>query len=452
MGHLDDVESTVKNILSRIKKRDFSGYGGLALKNSVYQFSTSLVAKIGALIFTVILARMLMPELFGLYSLALSTILIFAAFSDFGIGSVTVRFISRELGKNNLRKAKSYFDYLLKIKMYLLVFTSFALIILAKFISDYYYHKPLFLALVAGSLYISFAGLGAYLQSALQSLNSFRGILYKEILFQASRIIIIPITTIFSLKLTLSDEKIIMIVILVFSFSYLLSSTFLYFHSGKKITYLTEKKLNLSKREKRNLWKFIFIVSATLFSGVFFGYIDMIILGRFVSSEFIGYYSVAFNLVTSAAILITFSVALFPIFSRMKRKNLELFFNKSVKTSFVISILLALFVFLFPNYIISIIFGENYILSANILRIFSLLLVSIPLTGIYSSYFTSIGKPLIVTKSLILSTIVNIVLNFAFITFLVKYSYLWAAYGAAAAGVISGWLYLSILVFKKNKN
>ena len=126
MDYVSGAESDLKSLISRIRRRDFSGYTGLAIKNSIYQFSTSLVAKIGALILTIILARMLMPELFGLYSLALSTVLIFAAFSDFGIGSVMVRFISRELGKRNLKKAKAYSDYLLKVKISLLIFASFS--------------------------------------------------------------------------------------------------------------------------------------------------------------------------------------------------------------------------------------------------------------------------------------------------------------------------------------
>lgn len=234
-----------------------------------------------------------------------------------------------------------------------------------------------------------------------------------------------------------------------FSLSYFLSSVFLYFYSRREIVYLKEKRQTLSKKERKILWKFILIVSVTIFSGVFFGYMDMIILGRFVPSEFIGYYSAAFNLVSSASVLITFSVALFPIFSRMKRKNLEQFFKKSVRASFIISVLSALFVLLFSNYIISIIFGQDYLPASGILRIFSLLLISVPLTGVYSSYFTSIGKPGIVTKALIVSTIANIILNIAFITYLVKYSNLWASYGAATAAIISGWLYLLILIFSK---
>ena len=98
----------IKNIFRRIKDRDFEGNTGMAIKNSIYQFSTTLLAKIGAFFFTIIMARLLLPELFGLYSLALSTILFFVTFSDLGIGEALLRFVSKYLGKNKDTKAKSY--------------------------------------------------------------------------------------------------------------------------------------------------------------------------------------------------------------------------------------------------------------------------------------------------------------------------------------------------------
>ena len=74
-------ENQIKGIFSRIRRRDFSGNSGQAIKNSTFQLATNLVAKIGSLFFTIIIARLLMPELFGLYSLALATILMFSAIS-----------------------------------------------------------------------------------------------------------------------------------------------------------------------------------------------------------------------------------------------------------------------------------------------------------------------------------------------------------------------------------
>ncbi len=78
---IKEEENDIKDIWRRIRKRDFSGNKGLAVKNSVYNLSKTIFSKIGSLVFVVILARLLMPELFGLYNLALSTILIFAAIS-----------------------------------------------------------------------------------------------------------------------------------------------------------------------------------------------------------------------------------------------------------------------------------------------------------------------------------------------------------------------------------
>src|SRR3972149_4620205 len=104
------LEKTTRDffdIFRRLKNRDFSGNTGLAIKNSIYQFSTNFVLKIGSLVFTVIIARLLMPELFGLYNLALSTILIFFVISNMGIGPALVRFVSKELEKRKEPKPRA---------------------------------------------------------------------------------------------------------------------------------------------------------------------------------------------------------------------------------------------------------------------------------------------------------------------------------------------------------
>ena len=147
-------------IIRRIFRRDFSGYSGLAIKNSLYQFSTTVITNISSLILLVILARILMPELFGLYSLALSTILLFVAFSNLGVGEAVIKYLSRELEKNNLGKAKAYAAHLIKIRVFLIVIFSLLLVFLSNFISSTYYNKPLFLALFfVGPLFIIFSSL-----------------------------------------------------------------------------------------------------------------------------------------------------------------------------------------------------------------------------------------------------------------------------------------------------
>ncbi len=102
----------IKEIIRRIWKRDFSGNTGLTIKNSIYELSMVGVSKVGALIFMVILARLLMPELFGLYSLALATILIFVAISNAGLAIVLLNLFLKKLER--IIKSKAYAVYFTK--------------------------------------------------------------------------------------------------------------------------------------------------------------------------------------------------------------------------------------------------------------------------------------------------------------------------------------------------
>jgi O-antigen/teichoic acid export membrane protein len=444
-------EKDIKDIWRRIRKRDFSGNTGLVVKNSIYQFSTNSVAKIGSLIFTVILARMLMPELFGLYNLALSTILIFAVFSNLGIGQILIRFVSREFGRKNKKKAKSYVLYLGKLKSLLVFISILILVISARFISNNYYQKPLFLALIAGSLYILFTGITRFLQSLLLASNYFNSLFYKEIIFQIVRLILIPLVILLSLKQLSSNESILFFIILGLSFSYLIASIFLLIFSKNKLKYLTEKKKKISSSEKKKVNKFILPISITTITTAFFGYIDIIMLGRFVLPEYIGYYGAALSLAVSVIPLITFSVVLLPIFSRIKNQQLERGFKKIFSMTLLLSLMAFLFVLVFSSFIINFVYGIEYASSINILRFFSLLLISAPIISIYNSYFIARGKPGILAKFLIVSLIVNIILNLLAIFLLRNYGGLSVVYGITGATIFSRWFYMFSLILMKKR-
>ena len=201
----------------RLLHRDFSGYSGMAAKNAIYSFLTSAVGKVGSLIFTALiigstflvklfslfsieLKPLLTPELFGLYSLALSTIILFAGFSDLGIGSALVKYIS-EHNKNS----KGYIFYLAKQKVILTTIVALALMASSYFLANDYYQKPIFLALLAGSIYIIGANLLGFISGFFQAENNFRIIFYRETIFQILRLIIVPIAIIYSL--VYSDRK-----------------------------------------------------------------------------------------------------------------------------------------------------------------------------------------------------------------------------------------------------
>jgi O-antigen/teichoic acid export membrane protein len=440
----------LKQIFKKIKKKDFSGNSGIAIKNSIYDFATTFIEKIGALIFVIILARILMPELFGLYSLALSTVLLFVTFSDLGISQTLVKFISQALGKNKPEKAKAYVLYLAKIKIisFLIIIIFFA--ISSKFISQNYYNKPIFLALLAGVFYILFVGIIRFIQLLFQSTNNFKILFFKQIFFQVLRIIIVPILVLYSLQHFVSKEINILIPIASLSLVWFLTLLFLLLFR-KKIYFLYLKAEKLPQDEKKKINKFILGLILFSLSGLFFGYIDIIFLGRFVLSNFIGYYQVAFSIISSFAPLIFFSSALLPIFSKINGERLEKGFQKSLKIIFILSLLFFLFTFIFAPLLIKIIYGQSYSDSTILLRFLSFLLISLPLISIYTSYFISKAEIKVITRLIIISTIINILLNYILIRWLINYSQLLAVIGVCIATLVSKYFYLFGLIFFRKK-
>ena len=429
----------VRGIIGRIRRRDFSGNAGLVIKNSIFSFATSLVSKIGGLFFTVILARLLLPEAFGLYSLALSTILLFCVFSDLGVSSALIKFISSSVHQ---KKSKAYFYYLFKIKMILSALAVILLLSSAYFISNYYYQKPIFYALLAGAVYIIFSSIYGVFSSIFPSINNFKVGFFQEIIFQISRIALVSLSILFFIS-KVYEESLVIIVILMLSLSYVLVFLFVFIVARRKVKFFKAEKGTLSDKEKKAITRLILSLSLLSVSGIFFGYIDIIVLGRFVSSEFIGYYRAAFSLFASAAPLITFSGVLFPIFNRLKGKKLEKGFRKSRRITFLLGLAVMGVTFFLATPIILILFGESYSPSIVMLQVLSLLLFMSPIIALYEAYFISQNKIKILARLLIWSTLLNIMLNILFVIWLIKYGELQAVMGVCVATIFSRGFYLA---------
>lgn len=447
-GEIKKEERDIKEIFTRIKKRDFSGLQGLVLKNSIFQFSTNIIAKLGSLVFTIILARLLLPDLFGLYSLALSTILLFAGFSDLGLGQSIIKFWSQSSGRKDLPRAKSYFIHFVKIKLILLSVCSLALLGSAYFIANNYYNKPIFFALLAGSIYIFVVNLMGIFDALLQANDKFKPGMFREMITQTSRLILLPLIVFLSLQY-FDTEIILSNIILSLAVVYTLSLIFISIVSLRLTNFFKIKATELSKKETKEANVFWLTISATILSGTFFGYIDVIILGRFVEGNIIGFYQAAFALTTSLTALVPFATVLFPVFSRLKGEGLQKGFHKSIRLSFMASFILILLTLIFAPFVVKVVYGPEYLLAAHILRLFSILIILFPLSSLYDSYFISQGKPRVIAKFLIISTILNIALNYVLITNLLDYSPFMASLGAAIATILSRSFYLGSLIINK---
>jgi len=441
----------IKEILGRIKRKNLKGNSGQAIKNSTYQIITTFIAKIGSLFFTIIITRLMLPEIYGLYGLALSTILFLGIFSDMGIGAAINTFVSKNIDKKP-GKAKSYLYYLTKWKIVLIGFSISIIILLSNWVATNYYQKPIYYALLAGTIYFPIIILASYLASIFKSTNNFKPILIQEIIFQILGLTVVPLSIIFFLSKIKSIEIYLFWIFIILAICYLIASTYLYYIIKKDKPFKKSQIKKLSKTEKNNLIKFILPLTVTALSGIFFGHIDKIMLGSFVAGEYIGFYSAAFLLVTSLSTIISFSSsAIFPIFARLNGKKLEKGFKKSKNITILISIPTLILTFFFSKIIIRILYPPLYLQSTTYLRILSLSLISYPLILLYSAYYISQKRTKIISILLVSSTILNIVLNYILISIGLRYSMSYAVMGACSATIISRFGYLGgLILFRKN--
>jgi len=452
MDFIQEEKKEFKNIFNRFRKRDFSGTGGQTIKNSSYQLTQNLVIKISSFLFTIVVARLLMPELMGLYTLALSTIMMFSVFSDLGISSALFVFVSKLIGKGKNTEAKGYVKKLLKWKIYLLLIASGILLVSSYFISEYFYQKPIFYALLVGVIYLPIIGLLGFLETIFEAVGNFKHPLIKEILFQFLRISFIPLAILLLLKTDISNKLFIALIFCVLvACSFIVLLIFSIF-AKTKINFLSVKSKKLDPEKIKGLKKFILPLTVTILSGFFFGYVDTIMLGRFVDAQFLAYYGAAFALVSSAIAILSFaSFPLFSTFSKLKGYALEKMFKKSRNLVALISIFAGLFTYFLAYYIIKIAYGSAYLTAVPLLKWFTLLIIILPVTSLYATYFLVQKRTAIMAKIVITTTIINIILNFIFITYGLRFGMFEAVLGACFASIISRIIYFGCFAWVRKK-
>lgn len=430
-----------EEVISTIEK---SGLAKTVIKSGMWNFASSLIMRLGALIFTIIIARMLQPELFGLYSLALSVMFILLTFADLGINATMMRYVSDAISKGSKKKAASYFSYLLKIKFLLTITFSSVLLIISYPLANYFFNKPeLFLPLVLCSLYMFFLSFLGFYESTFYTVQKVKFITFKEAVYQTLKILFVVLGVYFiANKVAGAIAGLILASILILGL--------LIFLVHRTQRYLFEKSSKITKEEKRKLLKFLFYLTLGSITSIFFLYIDIVILGAFVSSEFIGYYRAAFGIMGAIVGLISITNILLPIFVQLEGERLERAFNKVLRYSAIIAFPAAFGVALVAKPFINIIYGISYAPASIPLYFISFLIIEGTFSALFYWLFAAKEQPKTITKVLIAATIMNIILNVILITLLVKISPMAALIGAASATLISRYFNL-IVISRKAK-
>jgi len=376
------------------------------LKNTAFSSSGVIISGIGGLIFTAVLARLLDPELFGIYYLALSVAFILMAFTDLGVNRTMIRYVSYALGKDNKTLARSFFRYLLKIKFLFAFVSSLAVIIFAKPLSIYLFHKPdLFFPLMIVGIFLFFFSFLDFVSGAFVALQKFQYPAARNVIYEVLRLTIVPSFIIFGYSVCGALIGLSLVVILTFAvLLFLLVRKYPYLFKGGTV-----------KVEKRRILRFLgYLTFSTLVAGLFFHQIDILMLGILLTTEDVGFYTAAFNMVFAFMGLISATTVLFPVFTQLEGDELKNAFEKTFKYLSMFAFPCAFGLMFMANPVIKVVYGEEYLAAVTPFYVLCLLILIAPL-NFFSTLFESKEKPKYPALVVVIASGLNVVLNYIFI-------------------------------------
>jgi O-antigen/teichoic acid export membrane protein len=411
------------------------------IRGTFWGFLASLINKFGGLLFAIILARYLMPESYGIYITVLSTAMIFSSFTDLGINTTAVRYLSASI-KKSPASLNSLYRYVFWWKILLSSAVSLLLIILAYPMSYYVFGNPDMVQLFFfASFYVLIYSINNFYSKIFYAMEKINYISIKETIIQISRTLLA-----FLLFYTVSSQFNLVGVFILLIIVYMGATGYLLIKMRQIFPNIFKKtKFDVDRKKIRN---FVMFSSIAGLSSIFFSYTDAVILGIFLPSEYVAYYKTAFALVLGIVGLIGAPTSLLlPILAKTNREDSEKIIYKILRYGIIFSIPASFGLSIFAAYFLKLLYGPEYIPGAFSLHFLAFLILPIIIINIFSPLFSARDKPQVIAKLAILASVLNIVLDFILIKYLSSISLIYGTLGAAVAALISWGAYSLLMIF-----
>jgi O-antigen/teichoic acid export membrane protein len=396
---------------------------GEIAKANVFFTIGRVTSAVIAFLFSIILARMLQPYNFGLYSFCLVVATFFILFADFGMNSTMVRFVASYIGSGRYGKSSTLVKLVFKYKITLTIVIGLLISVLSSQIATFIFNKPEagFVVFFSGLLLIANSLLNFFCH-LFQGLKNFLASSVVQVLQYALKFVFVLALVVMGMGVSGALTGLIISYIVVV----IISSIIIY----KKYNFIiSEQKVEL---DSRILLTFTFWVFLGTTIGVIYGMIDQLMISNMLTIENVGFYRIALTWVSAITTLVPVTnLVLYPYFSGLSgKKKLNLMFFDSLRYAAIFAFPLAFLLSAYSGPFILFLYKEPFLPAASALSILAFASVLTILYGIVGSYFAGIKRPDITTKVISFTIILNVVLNY----FLIQ-SY--GITGAATATFIS---------------
>lgn len=417
-------------------------YVGKILRGTGLMFAMTFIAALFSYGTRVLVARKLGPEQYGLFASVLTFILFFLFFRDLGLGTALVNFIAKNRVEGNFNKIKTAL-----VSVFCLQFLSSSLIgilmiLFSGYLSVHYFKVPeskiILLILIAYTM-------TSFLYTISKALlNGFQKSIPYSLMEPGKNLFILLLT----LLLFRYDYGILAAAI---PYAFVCVVLFFVFQPfvQRELSFFKHKVENVKETTKELLWFGLPLMAADI-GGKVIGYTDTLMLTYFGTLAEVGIYNVV---LPSALFFIQISRAIsaivFPISTELHYKKDIAKLSKGVtllhQYCFALIIPLIFALFAFTEHFLVLFFGQEYAAGATAFRILLVGSMFFILASVNNIIISSMGEPKEVTKVILFSAILNVVLNIFFIP-------LFGIEGAAAATALAYALSMVISTQKLQKS
>jgi len=387
----------------------------LITKNTISLLVGRTVSGLLQLLLFAVIARQLGVDKFGIFTLSITIAGIFGTVSDFGCSNLMIREVSKDKAK-----AGKYFinGTIVKAFFHFFLFSIFYLSI--HYLSDANYNSTILLACVS-SIFAKFANFYISFFNAAEKMHF-------TALLSSSQSILVSIVCLSIIFTGFIDVNYIFYGHISANFMMLIVSLVLIFKVISPRVFSIDLKFAF-KFVKDSIPFGIFILG-----GMLYFQSDTIMLSIMKNQAAVGIYQAPMRLILMLDIFpLLLSTAMYPTISRTftRSKNEAIkFAATSLKYFFLIGLPISFGICFFSDRIVSLIFGNSFILSTQVLRILSWIFPIRICCHILGTTLSAVNKQNKRALATGLSALLNILLNLIFIP-LYNYN------GAALASVIT---------------
>lgn len=395
-----------------------------AIKNYFYNLSYQILTLFVPFITTPYISRVLSAELIGVYSYTSSIVSYFALFAALGLNTYGQREIA--YAGSNKKKQSEVFWKILKIKFFTV---SISLLSYLYFVNMYGRYTDIFTIQLLSIVSIFFDVTWFY-----QGRENFQIVALRNIIVK-----VVCVIAVFMFVKSANDLVIYVIIIVLSGF---LSNLVLCVGIAREISYLPVRGISVKQDLKTVIELFVPLIAIQVYN-----VLDKTMIGAISNSSVQnGYYEQTQKIIYIVMTVITsLGTVLFPSISRYYSENkideIKQLVNKSYKAVFCVSCPSAFGIIAVADNFVPIFFGSGYEPVINLLYVYALVIIIIPISNIAgNAVLTPTKQQNKGTISVVAGAFVNFILN----SILIPRYY---AMGAAIATVIAETLVSIIHVY-----